>query len=77
MKKEQPLSLSQIFLICYLFALGGFVVILGIISFVKLKLWLIGVILGLPLAIYGGLRLHRYLFEGGLEEDFITKSIKE
>lgn len=77
MKKEQPLSLSQIFLICYLFAFGGFVVILGIISFVKLKLWLIGVILGLPLAIYGGLRLHRYLFEGGLEEDFITKSIKE
>ncbi len=74
MKKEQPLSLSQIFLICYLFALGGFIVILGIISFVKLKLWLIGVILGLPLAIYGGLRLHRYLFEGGLEEDFVTKT---
>ena len=73
MKKEQPLSLSQIFLICYLFALGGFIVILGIISFVKLKLWLIGVILGLPLAIYGGLRLHRYLFEGGLEDDFIIK----
>ena len=73
MKKEQPLSLSQILLICYIFCLGGFIVVLGIISFVKLKLWLIGVILGLPLAIYGGLRLQEYLFEGGLEEEFITK----
>ena len=73
MKKQESLSLSQILLIAYLFMLGAFIVVLGIISFVKLKLWIIGVVLGLPLAIYGGLKLHEYLFEGGLEDEFITK----
>ena len=73
MKKDKPLSLSQILLIGYLFVLGAFIVVLGIISFVKLKLWLICVIIGLPLTVYGGLKLHEYVFEGGLERDFITK----
>jgi uncharacterized membrane-anchored protein len=73
MKKEQPLTLSQILLIGYFIVLGALIMVLGIIAFFKLKLWLIGVIIGLPLAIYGGLKIHEYLFEGGLERDFITK----
>jgi hypothetical protein len=73
MKKEQPFTLSQTLLLIYFFAIMAFIVVLGIIAFFKLKLWLICVIIGLPLAIYGGLKLHEYLFEGGLEKDFITK----
>jgi len=73
MKKEQPLTLSQTLLIGYFIVLGALIMVLGIITLLKVGLWLVGVIIGLPLAIYGGLRLHRYLFEGGLEEDFITK----
>jgi hypothetical protein len=73
MKKEQPLTLSQILLIGYFIGLGALIMVLGIIAFFKLKLWLIGVIVGLPLGIWGCLKIHEYLFEGGLERDFITK----
>ena len=73
MKKNEPLTIYQIALFLYLIALGGFIVVLGIISFVKLKLWFIAVILGLPFAIYLGLSIKQYVYEGGLEEDFKTK----
>jgi uncharacterized membrane-anchored protein len=73
MKKEQPFTISQTLLLVYIMCLGFFIVILGVIAFFKLKLWLMGVIIGLPLAIWGGLKIHEYLFEGGLERDFITK----
>jgi hypothetical protein len=73
MKEEQPLTLSQILLIVYFIGLGALIMFLGIIALFKLKLWLICVIIGLPLAIWGCLKLHEYLFEGGLEKDFITK----
>ena len=73
MKKNEPFTIYQIALFLYLIALGGFIIVLGIISFVKLKLWLIAVILGLPLAIYLGLKIKQYVYEGGLEEDFKTK----
>jgi hypothetical protein len=73
MKKEQPLTLSQILLIVYFIGLGALIMVLGIIAFFKLQTWLIIVIIGLPLAIWGCLKIHEYLFEGGLERDFITK----
>ena len=73
MKKNEPFTIYQIALFLYLIALGGFIMILGIISFAKLKLWLIAVILGLPFAIYLGLKIKEYIYEGGLEEYFKTK----
>ena len=73
MKKNEPFTIYQIALFVYLFALGGFIMVLGIISFAKLKLWLIGVILGLPLAIYLGLKMKQYVYDGGLEGYFKTK----
>jgi ABC-type proline/glycine betaine transport system permease subunit len=73
MKKEQPFTLSQTLLLVYIMCLGFFIVVLGIIAFFKLQTWLICVIIGLPLAIWGCLKLHEYIFEGGLEKDFITK----
>ena len=73
MKKNEPFTIYQIALFLYLIALGSFIIVLGIISFAKLKLWLIAVILWLPLAIYVGLSIKKYVYEGGLEEDFKTK----
>lgn len=73
MKKNEPFTIYQIALFLYLIALGSFIMVLGIISFAKLKLWLIAVILGLPFAIYLGLKIKQYVYEGGLEEDFKTK----
>ena len=73
MKKNEPLTIYQIALFLYLIVFGSFIVVLGIISFAKLKLWLIAVILGLPFAIYLGLKIKQYIYEGGLEEDFKTK----
>jgi len=73
MKKNEPFTIYQIALFLYLITFGGFIMILGIISFAKLKIWLIAVILGLPFAIYLGLSIKKYVYEGGLEEDFKTK----
>lgn len=73
MKKSEPFNIYQVALVIYCFVIGALIVVLGVITLLKVGLWLVGVIIGLPLAIYGGLRLHRYLFEGGLEDDFITK----
>lgn len=73
MKKSEPFNIYQVALVIYCFLVSASIMVLGVIALLKIGLWLVGVIIGLPLAIYGGLRLHRYMFEGGLEEDFITK----
>lgn len=72
MKKSEPFNIYQVSLVIYCVVIGALIMVLGVIALLKVGLWLVGVIVGLPLAIYGGLRLKRYVFEGGLEEDFIT-----
>lgn len=74
MKNKQPLSFYEIAFVAYCFIVGVGTALTGAIYLLTNYLWLVGVIIGLPLAIYGGLRLKRYVFEGGLEEDFITKT---
>lgn len=71
--KNKQLSFYEIAFVAYCFVVGVGTALTGVIYLLTNLLWLVGVIIGLPLAIYGGLRLHRYLFEGGLERDFITK----
>ena len=73
MKKQEPFNIYQVALVIYCFLVGASIMVIGIIYLLTKFLWLVGVIIGLPLAIYGCLRLKRYVFEGGLEEDFITK----
>lgn len=77
MKKSKPLSIYQVALFIYFFLVVAFVLVLGVISLLKMGLWIVGVIVGLPLAIWGGLSVKRYLYEGGLEEEFKSKSIKK
>jgi len=76
MKKSESLSIYQVALFIYFFLIGTVIMVLGVISLLKMGLWIVGVIVGLPLAIWGGLSVNRYLYEGGLEEDFKSKSIK-
>ena len=77
MKKSESLSIYQVALFFYAFVVGAVIMVLGIISLLKMGLWTVGVIVGLPLAMWGGLSINRYLYEGGLEDDFKSKSIKE
>lgn len=72
MKKQESFTIYQVALVIYCFLVGACIMVIGIIYLLTNFLWLVGVIIGLPLAIYGGLRLNRYLFEGGLEEEFVT-----
>jgi len=76
MKKTEPFTIYQIALVMYCVLVGVATMAIGIIYLLTHFLWFVGVIIGLPLAIYGGLRLHRYLFEGGLEEEFVTNKKK-
>lgn len=76
MKKQESFTIYQVALVIYCFFVSASIMVIGIIYLLTHFLWFIGVIIGLPLAIYGGLRLHRYLFEGGLEEEFVTNKKK-
>jgi len=77
MKKTESLSIYQVALFGYSVLVVAVIMVLGIISLLKMGLWLVGVIVCSPLAIWGGLSVKRYLYEGGLEEEFKSKSIKE
>jgi len=76
MKKTEPFTIYQIALVMYCCLVGVVIMVIGIIYLLTNFLWLVGVIIGLPLAIYGGLRIHVYLFEGGLEDEFVTNKKK-